>query len=406
MPNATTTLVGTDTIQTLTGKTIDGNSNTLSNIVTTINGTSNQIDSSSTTGTVTLSIPSSFVAPGSINSTTDLFAGTLFYEGTTPEVRASGSTQEDATPITTSYSIVVTADKGTGVILPNLKTPGANITIVNKSTNTINVYPNIGGTIDSGDPTIIPVNSSSTYISSSETQWYTVSSFPSSSSGTGTVTSVNMTVPNILTISGNPITTSGTLSLSLAAQSANTIFAGPSSGAVATPTFRTLVADDNKIGWMLLTSVISESNAINVTTPSFSARRYLRIECRIAGYNTSAIALLRFNGDTGGNYSFVRSDNTTAVSSGTGQTGIRVAQTAITGTRYFTANIRNVSNQAKVVILEGSSNSEQQNQAPTINHVRGVWDNNNSQITSITLNGGGTTTTLTAGTEIYVYGSN
>lgn len=60
----------------------------------------------------------------------------------------------------------------------------------------------------------------------------------------GTVTSVAMTVPNILSVSGSPITTSGTLAVTLATQNANIIFAGPSSGGAAIPTFRSLVAAD------------------------------------------------------------------------------------------------------------------------------------------------------------------
>jgi hypothetical protein len=57
------------------------------------------------------------------------------------------------------------------------------------------------------------------------------------SSGSGTVTSVAETVPSaLLTISGSPITTSGTLALGLATQSANTAF-GNFTGSTATPTF-------------------------------------------------------------------------------------------------------------------------------------------------------------------------
>lgn len=62
--------------------------------------------------------------------------------------------------------------------------------------------------------------------------------------GSGTVTSVAATVPSFLSVSGSPITTNGTLAISLAAQTANTIFAGPSSGGAATPTFRALVEAD------------------------------------------------------------------------------------------------------------------------------------------------------------------
>jgi hypothetical protein len=60
----------------------------------------------------------------------------------------------------------------------------------------------------------------------------------------GTVTSVALTVPNFLSVTGSPITTSGTLAVSLATQTANTIFAGPTTGSAAAPTFRSLTADD------------------------------------------------------------------------------------------------------------------------------------------------------------------
>lgn len=62
--------------------------------------------------------------------------------------------------------------------------------------------------------------------------------------GTGTVTSVALTAPSILSVAGSPITTAGTLALSLATQTANTIFAGPTSGGVVAPTFRSLVSAD------------------------------------------------------------------------------------------------------------------------------------------------------------------
>jgi len=62
--------------------------------------------------------------------------------------------------------------------------------------------------------------------------------------GTGTVTSVALSAPGEFTVSGSPVTTSGTLTLAWATQSANKIFAGPSTGAAAAPTFRTAVAED------------------------------------------------------------------------------------------------------------------------------------------------------------------
>jgi hypothetical protein len=61
---------------------------------------------------------------------------------------------------------------------------------------------------------------------------------------TGTVTSVALSLPSIFTVSGSPVSSSGTLSASLATQAANKILAGPNTGADASPTFRALVAAD------------------------------------------------------------------------------------------------------------------------------------------------------------------
>jgi hypothetical protein len=62
--------------------------------------------------------------------------------------------------------------------------------------------------------------------------------------GAGTVTSVDITVPSFLAVSGNPVTTNGTFAVTLATQAANKLFAGPATGADAAPTFRLMVAAD------------------------------------------------------------------------------------------------------------------------------------------------------------------
>ena len=67
---------------------------------------------------------------------------------------------------------------------------------------------------------------------------------PDAGPGSGTVTSVAMTVPNILTVTGTPITSSGTLAVGLVNQLANKVWAGPASGPEDVPTFRSLVSDD------------------------------------------------------------------------------------------------------------------------------------------------------------------
>ena len=67
---------------------------------------------------------------------------------------------------------------------------------------------------------------------------------PATAGATGTVQSVNLTLPGAFTCAGGPITTSGTIACTLANQSANTFLAGPASGAAATPTFRAIGVGD------------------------------------------------------------------------------------------------------------------------------------------------------------------
>jgi hypothetical protein len=60
----------------------------------------------------------------------------------------------------------------------------------------------------------------------------------------GTVTSVDITVPSFLSVTGGPITTSGTFDVTLADQTGNKVFSSPADGSSGPPTFRTLVPSD------------------------------------------------------------------------------------------------------------------------------------------------------------------
>lgn len=50
-------------------------------------------------------------------------------------------------------------------------------------------------------------------------------------------------MPSLFSVSGSPVTTTGTLAATLATQSANLVLAGPTTGSAA-PTFRSVVASD------------------------------------------------------------------------------------------------------------------------------------------------------------------
>ena len=61
--------------------------------------------------------------------------------------------------------------------------------------------------------------------------------------GSGSVTSVALALPSFITVSGSPVTGTGTLTGTLASQTANTVFAAPN-GSAGAPTFRVLAAAD------------------------------------------------------------------------------------------------------------------------------------------------------------------
>lgn len=110
----------------------------------------------------------------------------------------------------------------------------------------------------------------------------TVTVIGSGGGGSGTVTSVALSMPAIFTVSGSPVTSSGTLTAALASQSANLVFAGPTTGSAAAPTFRSLVAAD---------------------VPNLDA----------AKITTGTIATARLGSGTANSSTFLRGDQTWAV---------------------------------------------------------------------------------------------
>lgn len=67
----------------------------------------------------------------------------------------------------------------------------------------------------------------------------------------GSVTSVGLALPGIFSVSGSPVTLTGTLTGTLVNQNANVLFAGPVSGGAGTPGFRSLVNADFPSGFVV-----------------------------------------------------------------------------------------------------------------------------------------------------------
>ena len=97
--------------------------------------------------------------------------------------------------------------------------------------NRLNTGTTLANLTDTDVSTVLPGN---TII------WNGVAWVPSSLSGIVGVTSVGLSLPAEFTISGSPVTTTGTLTGAWATQAAKTVFAGPTTGGPAVPTFRLL----------------------------------------------------------------------------------------------------------------------------------------------------------------------
>lgn len=92
-----------------------------------------------------------------------------------------------------------------------------------------------------GDPCTGGGTGAYAYASATGDRWICTNHAPG---GGGGVSSVALSLPNIFSVSGSPVTSSGTLTGTLASQSVNRVFAGPTTGSASTPAFRALVAAD------------------------------------------------------------------------------------------------------------------------------------------------------------------
>ncbi len=93
---------------------------------------------------------------------------------------------------------------------------------------------------------------------------------PGGGGGGGTVTSVGLSLPDMFSVSGSPITGSGTLTGTLANQNANAVFAGPGNGSAAPPVFRALVPADMPSGYNAPTATALASTPVQCPPNSFA----------------------------------------------------------------------------------------------------------------------------------------
>lgn len=119
-----------------------------------------------------------------------------------------------------------------------------NLTQTAAGTYTFSGSVTFSGTTSLGSATATTQSNSDNSTKVATTAFVKNQGYLTSETYTGTVTSIGLSLPNIFSVSGSPVTSSGTLSASLTTQAANYVWAGPETGANAGPTFRALVAAD------------------------------------------------------------------------------------------------------------------------------------------------------------------
>lgn len=223
--------------------------------------------------------------------------------GTVPLARLSGIT---TTEISASAAIAYSKLNLTGLI--NLSTDTAATALP---------FAKGGTGLTSASDDTIPVSSGSAWVaaavpdcvSNTTALAYTAASNTFSCQtlavGSGSVTSVALALPAIFTVSGSPVTTTGTLTGTLATQAANLVWAGPTTGAAAAPTFRALVNADFPASGV----VAGTYNSLTVNTQGIATAG------STIDYSTSGTGTLPRN--KGGTGSSTSADDTVLIGNGT-----------------------------------------------------------------------------------------
>lgn len=186
--------------------------------------------------------------------------------------------------------------------------------------------------------------------------------------GLGSVSSVALSMPAEFSVSGSPITTSGTFTVSKANQSANTHFAGPTSGGAAAPAFRALVEAD--IGANTVnTAAIKDANVTLAKIENIATDRLLGRDTASGGV-TEQLTVgggIEFTGSGG----IQRSALTGDVTATAGSNSTAIASNAVVTAKIADANVTGAKLESRVrpnynYLINGDFAIDQRKQASSV----------------------------------------
>ena len=127
---------------------------------------------------------------------------------------------------------------------------------------------------------------------------------------------------------------------------------------------------------------LSGGTADNISSGTFTAKKYLWVQCFMEQDTSSITGNITFNGDTGSNYCRRRSNNGAAQSVGLGESSIDV-RGGESKNRFENMFIKNIAGDEKLVIGHHVVTSTGASNAPDRTEYKAKWTNTSNQITSI-----------------------